>query len=221
MRPTFVFRRLVIDDLPLFAEWLARPHVAEWWGTPSTLDDLAREYGADISRASTLGAYFAYVEGDPVAFIQVYDVMNADPEWWRDETDPGARGIDQFLANEAQLREGARHRARRAVRRAHLRGSCGHEGADRSFTGQRTRDPRIREGRVPSGRGDRDARRPGLAHGDHARGIRAALVASQKPQVELQYEERQLLSGFHFVTPAGYFASQLLTQLAVVQVDAQ
>ena len=41
-----------------------------------------------------------------MAFIQCYDVMRADPEWWRDETDPGARGIDQFLANAEQLNHG-------------------------------------------------------------------------------------------------------------------
>lgn len=106
MSRSFVFRRIVASDLPLLAEWLARPHVAEWWGSPSTLEDLAREYGPDLARPGILGPYFAYLDGEPVAFIQAYDVMTADPEWWREETDPGARGIDQFLADEAQLGKG-------------------------------------------------------------------------------------------------------------------
>jgi RimJ/RimL family protein N-acetyltransferase len=103
--PTFVFRPLAGADFARLAEWLTRPHVAEWWGAPSTAEELASEYGADMA-ANVVMPHFAYLDGEPIAFIQAYDVMNADPEWWRDETDPGARGIDQFLANEAQLGKG-------------------------------------------------------------------------------------------------------------------
>jgi len=32
--------------------------------------------------------------------------MGSGQGWWEDETDPGARGIDQFLANAEQLGQG-------------------------------------------------------------------------------------------------------------------
>jgi GNAT superfamily N-acetyltransferase len=35
-----------------------------------------------------------------------HNVLGADPDWWQDETDPGARGVDQYLADEAQLGRG-------------------------------------------------------------------------------------------------------------------
>jgi thiamine-phosphate pyrophosphorylase len=31
-------------DIPLLHAWLARPHVAEWWGSPSSLEELEREF---------------------------------------------------------------------------------------------------------------------------------------------------------------------------------
>jgi RimJ/RimL family protein N-acetyltransferase len=105
MAPTFVFRPLAASDLPLLAEWLARPHVAERWGAPADAEDIAREYG-DAIASDVVWPYVAWLDGEPVAFIQAYDVMNAGADWWADETDSGARGIDQFLANEEQLGRG-------------------------------------------------------------------------------------------------------------------
>jgi aminoglycoside 6'-N-acetyltransferase len=32
--PQYHFRQMVLDDLPLVRDWLARPHVREWWGDP-------------------------------------------------------------------------------------------------------------------------------------------------------------------------------------------
>ena len=29
--PQYQFRPMSADDLPLLRDWLARPHVAEWW----------------------------------------------------------------------------------------------------------------------------------------------------------------------------------------------
>jgi len=96
-----VFRSLSHSDLPLLHEWLARPHVAEWWGEPPSLEDVERDYFAPAVRP-----FLAYQGDQPIGFIQVYEVMNADPDWWTDETDPGARGIDQFLADPTQLGRG-------------------------------------------------------------------------------------------------------------------
>lgn len=101
----FSYRPLEQADLPMLEEWLSRPHVSQWWGTPPTLDELRRDLEHDTA-ADVSWQYLALLDGRPVGFIQAYDVMRADPDWWREERDPGARGIDQFLANEEQLGQG-------------------------------------------------------------------------------------------------------------------
>ena len=46
------------------------------------------------------------LDGEPVGFIQCYVVMGSGDGWWEAETDPGARGIDQFLADPDRLGRG-------------------------------------------------------------------------------------------------------------------
>jgi RimJ/RimL family protein N-acetyltransferase len=103
--PAFTFRPLARTDLELLCEWLNRPHVAEWWGGPVAFEDVEREYGAAIDGAMAQ-PHIAMLDGEEVGFIQSYDVMASQPEWWPDETDPGARGVDQFLADGARLGRG-------------------------------------------------------------------------------------------------------------------
>ncbi|HYO78354.1 MAG TPA: GNAT family N-acetyltransferase [Thermoanaerobaculia bacterium] len=101
------FRPLTMRDIPLVHEWLMRPHVAEWWGEPESLAEREAEFGplTDEGSDSTRG-YIALLDGAPIGFIQSYVAMDSGGGWWPDERDPGARGIDQFLANENQLNRG-------------------------------------------------------------------------------------------------------------------
>jgi len=105
MQPAFSFQPLTHADLPLLHEWLNRPHVAEWWDDQRDLESVLRTFGADLG-SPMIAMFLAYLGADPVGYIQVYRVMGADPEWWTEETDPGARGTDQFLANAEQLGQG-------------------------------------------------------------------------------------------------------------------
>ena len=105
MPPEFTFRPLTHADLPLLHEWLNRPHVAEWWEGASSLEYVKSTHGADIG-SLVIRQMLAYLDGVPVGYIQDYTVLGADPAWWTEETDPGARGIDQFLANAEQLGQG-------------------------------------------------------------------------------------------------------------------
>lgn len=102
MSPTFTFKPLDEADLPLLHAWLQRPHVAAWWGPAESVDEL-RE---DFLSGGTTRAFIAQADGDPVGFIQCYVVMGSGEGWWPDETDPGARGIDQFLADGDRLGQG-------------------------------------------------------------------------------------------------------------------
>jgi RimJ/RimL family protein N-acetyltransferase len=97
------------QQLSLLHGWLSRPHVAAWWAPTPTLGELRHDYltGLD-SQAGVTGtrACIAHLNGEPVGFIQCYVVMGSGDGWWEDETDPGARGIDQFLADGARLGQG-------------------------------------------------------------------------------------------------------------------
>lgn len=100
------FKPLAVADLVMLHEWLHRPHVAEWWDSPTTYVEVERDYLPSVTGESTTRAYIALLENEPIGFIQSYVVMGSGDGWWEQETDPGARGIDQFLANSEQLGRG-------------------------------------------------------------------------------------------------------------------
>ena len=101
------FRPLGWDDLPILREWIARPHVAEWWGAAPSLADLEEEYGPLIEEAVPHRAYIAMLDDAPLGFIQSYVPAECHDEgWWLEEHDPGVRGTDQFLADGTRLGRG-------------------------------------------------------------------------------------------------------------------
>jgi RimJ/RimL family protein N-acetyltransferase len=103
---TPTFKPLCRDDLAMLHEWLQRPHVKKWWNEPSSLAQFQHDYLLPGLDESSTRAYIAILEGSPIGFIQSYVVKTSADGWWENETDPGARGIDQFLANADQLGQG-------------------------------------------------------------------------------------------------------------------
>lgn len=100
------FRPLVAADMPMLHEWLCRPHVVEWWEPAPSLDDVVEDFlPLTLPDAGTRG-YIALHAGAPIGFIQSYVVAGSGDGWWETETDPGARGIDQFLADPSRLNQG-------------------------------------------------------------------------------------------------------------------
>jgi RimJ/RimL family protein N-acetyltransferase len=104
--PVISFRLLSLKELPLLHEWLARPHVAEWWSPPLSLREVEREFGPLIDDRSTTRPYIVLGDGRPIGYIQSYVAMGSGDGCWPDEQDPGVRGIDQFLAHPEQLGRG-------------------------------------------------------------------------------------------------------------------
>ena len=90
----------------MLCEWLTRPHVREWWGPPGSLEEVVDYFLPMTEPDSSARGYIALLAGQPVGFIQSYKVAGCGGGWWEDETDPGARGIDQFLADPADLHQG-------------------------------------------------------------------------------------------------------------------
>ena len=103
---TISLRPLAASDLSMLYEWLHRPHVSQWWDNPGTYAELECDYLPSTTGESTTQAYIALLENKPIGFTQSYVVMGSGDGWWEQETDPGARGIDQFLANPEQLGQG-------------------------------------------------------------------------------------------------------------------
>lgn len=98
----------------MLREWLLRPHVAQWWGDAETIAELHADYILAAGKPNAALAYIAKLGIEPIGFIQSYVVMGSGGGWWEDETDPGARGIDQFLCEAGQLNQGIGRRMIRA-----------------------------------------------------------------------------------------------------------
>jgi len=105
MGGAFSFEPVGERHLAMLREWLQRPHVAQWWGPAGSLRELREDY-VTSARENGVRAYIAHREDEPVGFIQAYVVMGAGGGWWQEESDPGARGVDQFLANASDLGRG-------------------------------------------------------------------------------------------------------------------
>ena len=112
--PSITFRPLTPDDFPLLHVWLMRPHVAEWWSPTPTLDDVLEEFTPLTRPGHRDQGYIALDGSREVGYIQSYVVKDCGDGWWEDEQDPGARGIDQFLADETALGHGLGTRMVRA-----------------------------------------------------------------------------------------------------------
>jgi aminoglycoside 6'-N-acetyltransferase Ib len=92
-------------DFEMLHEWLARPHVAQWWSPVPSLDELRDEYSPDAAGLSKY--YIVMRDGQAVGFIQSYNAAESHADgWWLDEHDPGVYGIDQFLASASDLGQG-------------------------------------------------------------------------------------------------------------------
>lgn len=90
----------------MLREWLMRPHVAAWWGAAETIDELRFNYLDVAGQANATRAFIAELDDAPIGFVQCYFVMGSGDGWWEDETDPGARGIDQFVCDADRLGQG-------------------------------------------------------------------------------------------------------------------
>lgn len=99
------FRRLTMADLPMLIEWRGRPHVHEWWPNEPA-SDIEAEYAGLTAPESTTIPYVVLREGEPVGYIQSYVAAGSGDGWWPNVTDPGVRGIDQFLAHVGHLNQG-------------------------------------------------------------------------------------------------------------------
>jgi AacA4 family aminoglycoside N(6')-acetyltransferase len=111
-------RLMTERDLPMLHDWLNRPHIVEWWGGEDerpTLENVRQHYLPRVLTQESVTPYIAMLGDEPLGYAQSYVAMGSGDGWWEDETDPGVRGIDQFLAHPAQLNQGLGTRLVRAL----------------------------------------------------------------------------------------------------------
>jgi aminoglycoside 6'-N-acetyltransferase len=98
---SYAFRPMTADDLPIVRQWLAKPHVTEWWGDPVEQFALVSE---DLAHPA-MKQFIVEYDRRPFAYLQCYD-----PNGWANHgfgTLPhGARGIDQFIGIEDMIERG-------------------------------------------------------------------------------------------------------------------
>ncbi|ELG7183044.1 aminoglycoside 6'-N-acetyltransferase [Pseudomonas aeruginosa] len=102
-------RLMTEHDLPMLHDWLNRPHIVEWWGGEDerpTLDEVLEHYLPRVMAEESVTPYIAMLGDEPIGYAQSYVALGSGDGWWEDETDAGVRGIDQSLANPAQLSKG-------------------------------------------------------------------------------------------------------------------
>ena len=108
-KTTVTLRLMTEHDLPMLHDWLNRPHIAEWWGGEDqrpTLAEVFEHYLPTVMAKDDVTPYIAMLAQEPIGYAQSYVAFARSDGYWQDETDPGVRGIDQFLANSAQLNNG-------------------------------------------------------------------------------------------------------------------
>jgi aminoglycoside 6'-N-acetyltransferase-1b len=103
------FRPMLDEDLPMLQAWIGRPHVREWWAGDDA-DLPAQEFRAlylpRVMAEERVSPFIALLDGRPIGYAQSYVAMGSGGGWWEDITDPGVRGIDQFLCDASDLGKG-------------------------------------------------------------------------------------------------------------------
>lgn len=107
-------RRLADADLPMLHRWIVAPHVHAWWGvgrSAPTQNEVRAHYAPRVLAEDGVQGWIAFepaADGGerPIGFAQSYTALGSGDGWWEDETDPGMRGIDQFLGDGSRLGQG-------------------------------------------------------------------------------------------------------------------
>jgi len=86
---SYTFRSVEPDDLPLLAEWLRHPHVAEWWDDPDASLAEIREAMESVETEPLI----VELDGQPIAYIQSYDPHLEDGHPYQDQPF-GTLGMD-------------------------------------------------------------------------------------------------------------------------------
>ncbi len=103
------FRRVETGDLPMLADWMARPHWRDWWGDPEEEIGFVRDM---VEGRDTTEPYLILLDGEPAGYIQAWFIgHHQNEDWiadhpWLAELPSDAVGVDLSLANADRLSKG-------------------------------------------------------------------------------------------------------------------
>jgi aminoglycoside 6'-N-acetyltransferase len=100
-RPSYQFRPLRTADLAMVRQWLAMPHVTEWWGDADEQFELV---SSDLAEPA-MAQFIVVTDGDPFGYLQCYD-LRAWPTVAFGPQPDGTRGVDQFIGNPEMVDRG-------------------------------------------------------------------------------------------------------------------
>ncbi|MEH2530630.1 aminoglycoside 6'-N-acetyltransferase [Bradyrhizobium sp. AZCC 1588] len=115
MAPEYAFRPMTVADLPLIRQWLARPHVREWWGDPSEQYELV---SGDLDEPA-MDQFIVSTGSNDFGYLQCYDLTAWNSGFG--EHPRGTRGIDQFIGEPDMVGRGHGSAFIRAFVDEHLR----------------------------------------------------------------------------------------------------
>lgn len=102
----WTFRRTTADDVALLFRWLNEPGVVRWWeGDDVSTPEVVR---ADYVEDTTAEHHLALFDGEPVGWIQCYD-LTTSPEfadWAAHGVGEGTGGIDYLVGEVGRRGEG-------------------------------------------------------------------------------------------------------------------
>lgn len=103
----FTFRPITRQDFPLLSEWLARPHVAQWWQhDPAAVEE---DFGAVVDKTDPGEVFIVLLDLKEIGLIQRYR-FGDNPDWLSTfsmlNVSPLTIGIDYFIAEAALIGRG-------------------------------------------------------------------------------------------------------------------
>jgi aminoglycoside 6'-N-acetyltransferase len=80
--------------------------VAQWWGAPPSLEEVAAEYEPQLSREDSTRIYVVNLDGRQIGMTQTYLWAHNEPEATEIGALPGEAGIDYFIGEPDLLGQG-------------------------------------------------------------------------------------------------------------------
>ena len=98
--PSFV--ALSRHHFPLLVEWLARPHVAQWWTHPQGAAAVENEFGPCVDGTDPTEVLLCAMDDQLIGLVQLYR-LDDNPDYANAVGLPGAAGVDLFIGEADRL----------------------------------------------------------------------------------------------------------------------
>lgn len=101
--PTYSFRPMTEEDLPLLFRWANEPHVRRWWDTEENFEDFRARYIENIKSSDSF-PFIVIFDQRPIGYINYWHV-EGDQNFWH-LFPAGSVGTDQFLGESEMIGKG-------------------------------------------------------------------------------------------------------------------